>query len=270
MEKIKHERSHVLKVVTVIYLAWFSIGYILIIFDWLPPFLEWANAAYLFIAGTLAAIWLSLRIGIRGAILLFLGTSFISFMAEWFGVKTGWWFGDYEYGTAFAPYLFGVPLAIPFAWVTVLTMSAAFTPFWRKSRFGFAALAALLAVAFDFMLDPVSVAQSYWIWTNPGTFSLYDVPWTNFVSWWVTSFIIFLSLSHWWLKSIEQIEKHLFWSSPPFLLTATLLLLFATLAFQLELSLAVLFSLPIWLSAIIIRYRQGRQKRDRGEQETLV
>jgi putative membrane protein len=270
MEKAKHERNHVLKIATIAYLVWFSIGYILIIFDWLPPFLEWANAAYLFIAGTLAAIWLSARVGVRAAMFLFSGTSIISFFAEWFGVKTGWWFGEYEYGSAFAPYLFGVPLAIPFAWVTVLTMSAAFTPFWRKSRVGFAAIAAFLAVSFDFMLDPVSVAQKYWIWNNPGAFSLYDVPWTNFLSWWVTAFIIYLSLGHWWLKSVDRIDKLLFWTSPPWLLTVTLLLLFATLAIQLELYLAALFSLPIWISAVIIRYLQGRQLRDRGEQETLV
>jgi putative membrane protein len=260
MEKIASQRSRYLIPFSKLYAIWFAIGYVLVVTDTLPSYLEWANAAYLMIAGGLSFLWLVSNIGLRGAVILALGTAVVSFGAEWFGVKTGLWFGQYEYGDSFAPFLFGVPLAIPFAWLAVLTMSAAFSSFARLSRTGFAALAALLAVAFDALLDPVSAAKLYWTWEPSDHLSLYQVPWTNFVSWWGTAFVIFMFFYPLWRRATDRIGTRFTWTNVPLLLALTLFLLFITLSVILQVTYALLWSVPVWILAIALHLTLGRRQ----------
>ncbi|MCY1691337.1 hypothetical protein OVA29_12105 [Exiguobacterium sp. SL14] len=41
-----------------LFVIWFSIGLVLVGFSLLPPWLEWANAVFLFLSGTYAAFYL--------------------------------------------------------------------------------------------------------------------------------------------------------------------------------------------------------------------
>ncbi|MCI3922526.1 carotenoid biosynthesis protein [Paenibacillus sp. TRM 82003] len=243
---------------TALYLLWFAIGYLLVAFDALPPSLRWANAAYLVLAGLLAFQWLFRRLGARRAAVAAAGTGVISFAAEWFGVKTGLWFGDYVYGDAFAPLLFGVPLGIPFAWLAVLTAANAFQPFRGGSILLRAAGGATLAVAFDAALDPVAAASGYWTWLQSGTLSFYGVPASNFAGWWLTSFVILVVLGPLWRRADTPARTEE--ADAPMLLAVTLLLLFCTLALFHRMPMAAAVALLAWAPAIAAKLKRVRRK----------
>jgi putative membrane protein len=270
MEKNRNWRSRRVEFISKLYIIWFSIGFVLVVTDTLPTFLEWANAAYLIIAGILALVWLTEKIGGKSAFKIAFITMSISFLAEWIGVKTGIWFGQYVYGDAFQPFVFGVPLAIPFAWLVVLTISAAFTPILRNSRLGFSAVAATLAMSFDFLLDPVAVAKQYWIWENISSISLYNVPWTNFASWWVTAFVIYFCSTPLWQKATTQTDFHFTWHNVPLVLVLTLFSLFIALSFIQDVPLALLWSLPLWIFSIVFMLIQERYLNDRSKKDRMV
>ena len=48
---------------------------------------------------------------------------------------------------------------------------------------------ALLAVLFDWVIEPVAIRLGYWQWTDG------EVPWSNYYSWWGVSALI-LTLFH--------------------------------------------------------------------------
>lgn len=54
--------------------------------------------------------------------------------------------------------------------------------------------AASFALLLDLMIEPLAVhINGYWVWNNSGT-GYYGVPGSNFVAWWVTSFVLALIL----------------------------------------------------------------------------
>jgi len=63
-----------------------------------------------------------------------------------------------------------------------------------------ALLSALVLVSFDLLLDPYAVFQGAWKWSKPGKF--FEIPWRNFLGWFVVGFIISLIFIN--LKPIEM------------------------------------------------------------------
>jgi len=113
----------------------------------------------------------------------------ITWLVEWAGVESGKIFGAYQYGTVLQPQIAGVPVAIGFAWLTLLISATALerrlprTPaadqyFLRALRI------AGLMVLFDFFMEPVAVKLDYWQWEG-GT-----IPIQNFIAWFVISFLL--------------------------------------------------------------------------------
>jgi len=107
-----------------------------------------------------------------------------AFGIETFGAITGFPFGDYRYTDRFGPMLGVVPLTIPLAWHVVVTNALfvvrAVAP--HASRLAEAALAGLLCMLYDFILEPfATTVKGYWIWTE-GT-----IPPINYVAWFVLS-----------------------------------------------------------------------------------
>ncbi len=244
-----------------IYMGWFLCGYVLIVTSTLPSWLSWANGVYLILAGITALFWLYRQVGLRQMGSYFLLCGGISLFSEWFGVHTGLWFGTYAYTEQFAPFLFGVPVAIPFAWCMIILLSRWIVP---NQRFSGIAVAALCAVAIDVLLDPVAVVQAYWLWETAGVLSFYEVPWTNFASWWITSFVILLLTNrylptHLFMDNQEyplsysvgsNVRRVTWWSllqtiwhQPLLLILVTLEMLFITIAIQHALWFAVLINL---------------------------
>ncbi len=240
-----------------IYFIWFCAGYVLIVTDLLPSWLQWANSVYLILSGLTALFWVRERIGSRRTVYFFVLCGGLSWLAEWIGVHTGMWFGTYIYTDSFAPYVFDVPLAIPFAWCMIIIISRWVIP---SNRFIGLVLSATCAVAIDFLLDPVAVVQSYWGWEYAGTWALYGVPWTNFASWWVTAFVILWITNRLFPQQILHNELSLSlrsWKAlkqqPVWLLLVTLELLFITIALQHQLWLAILINLAMICGLFVAR-----------------
>ena len=172
------------------FLIWYSIGVILVGFDWVPSWLEWANSVFIITAGILGWIYFIRLFGtLHGtliSLLIFVG----SFAIEYVGSTYSLLFGSYYYTDYFAPNLLGVPVAIGFAWVMVIATSHAIVhAFPLKTSWLKAIAGGFLAVLFDLVLDPVSYrVKSYWIWEDSGFY--YDIPITNFTGWFITAFVL--------------------------------------------------------------------------------
>jgi putative membrane protein len=126
----------------------------------------------------------------------FVGISFLGGMiSEIIGVQTGLLFGEYTYGSIMGLQVAGVPLIIGLNWFVVLYGSIAtvsyfmhyFTqepslsedgsscsPINQKLIIG----AALLAVFFDWVMEPVAVILGFWTWSGEG-----QIPILNYMSW---------------------------------------------------------------------------------------
>lgn len=116
---------------------------------------------------------------------------FITFWIEWAGVKTGIIFGSYDYGVILQPQIFGIPIAIGFAWLGMLLASSAVARFffpvqYRHSDFRAALLIGIVMVLFDAAMEPVATKLSYWSWEGG------RIPWQNYLSWFLISFAISL------------------------------------------------------------------------------
>jgi putative membrane protein len=108
------------------------------------------------------------------------------------GTRTGWPFGEYEYGDALRPTVAGVPLAVGLAWwamaVPARDVAARLVaPGWRR-----VALGAVALTAWDVLLDPQMVDEGFWTWDGGGPWR--DVPLSNYVGWFVVSVVVMVVL----------------------------------------------------------------------------
>ncbi|QKS71012.1 carotenoid biosynthesis protein [Paenalkalicoccus suaedae] len=176
------------------FLVWYGVGVILLSFDLVPPWLEWANVVFLITAGLLAMVYLirsQLKIvGVFLVILIFA----LSMAIESFGVHTGLFFGDYSYQADFGPKVIGVPITIGFAWVMVIATSHVLAApiihmVGRFKRLIYTIYGALIATSLDLIIDPVAYdVKQYWVWNEGGLY--YDIPFSNFYGWFILSFVL--------------------------------------------------------------------------------
>jgi putative membrane protein len=121
-------------------------------------------------------------------------------LAEITGVHTGLLFGDYTYGRTMGFGLFGVPVVIGLNWfVVVFSAACSATMLTEKlarliskstvrkplSRMSFFSVfvAAMIAVSFDWIMEPAAVRLGFWTWAGDG-----EVPMLNYLTWFVLSF----------------------------------------------------------------------------------
>lgn len=184
-----------------VFVVWYFFGFFLVGFDLLPPWLEWANPVFLWLAGIVGAtiIYQSVRNGSLIVPFIFFG----SIAVETLGVKTGFPFSEYIYAEAFGPTIFGVPVTIGAAWLAVIGASFAVArlfPFKNRTLW----LVPLFAVWLDMAIDPVAAnVKGYWQWAHDGLY--YDIPTQNFVGWFALS-LIFSSV----LQKYERTTDPLF------------------------------------------------------------
>ena len=116
----------------------------------------------------------------------------LTIVIEGIGVKSGKIFGSYGYGSYLSPYIWGVPLAIGFAWLTMLLSSIPLAE-WILTRTNSAniiftaILSALFMSIFDFFMEPAAVKLGYWSWLEG------EIPWRNYLAWFVISFFLVIS-----------------------------------------------------------------------------
>jgi bisanhydrobacterioruberin hydratase len=167
---------------------------LLMSFDWMPFGMEWMSSLLLVLLGMSCVGWLWANYGTRGlavAVLLFV----LGVGLEYIGVLTGFPFGSYKYASVLVPELpGGVPFAMGFAWLLIV-ISGSFAASrlilpGAQSVVRVAALSllgALFAVGLDLLLEPVAYhVKGYWQWLA-GSGGYYDIPWSNFVAWFVAA-----------------------------------------------------------------------------------
>lgn len=182
-----------------IYLFIYPGALVLVALDQVPVWGTWIGGALLILLGLLTGLWLVANYGWRGGLgagLIFI----ISWFVEHLGATTGFPFGTYSYTDVLQPKLGVVPLAIPFAWILVVTSAVGVTErLLEKGRRAVAArgrvsltkvlTAASFALLLDVTIEPFAVhINNYWVWQYAGGY--YGIPMSNFVAWWVTSLLL--------------------------------------------------------------------------------
>lgn len=167
-----------------VFLVWYTIGVILQVFFTVPDALAFSKPLFLifYSVSLIELIWVFEQ---KGKALL-VGSAIVgvvTFFIEVLSVETGFPFGEYDYTSVLGPLVLGVPFTIALAWVGVLLNSlliASQTSKWRR-----AIETGIWVVIIDLILDPVAIFESFWTWYNPGTVHYFNIPITNFVSWFV-------------------------------------------------------------------------------------
>lgn len=180
-----------------VYLFIYPVSLLLLALDRVPASGTWMGGAMLILLGVITALWLIENYGRRG-LLTVLIILVVSWVVEHLGATTGFPFGSYAYTTVLQPQIIGiVPLAIPFAWVLViassmgatnLVVNSEGTPFAPLDGLSRVLTTASFALLLDITIEPFAVhINHYWLWDYRGGY--YDIPASNFISWWVLSFI---------------------------------------------------------------------------------
>ncbi len=120
---------------------------------------------------------------------------------------TGLPFGPLRFGDTFGFRLLGgVPWPYPFLWIAVVIIGRGVArlilrPYRKATYYGFwvIGLATLLAVTFDFCLEPfASGAGGWWRWdTSRFTGTWHGAPWVNFLGWLVTHGLLLAFVTPW-------------------------------------------------------------------------
>lgn len=139
------------------------------------------------------------------AFLLFFLSCFVTgIVVEIVGTATGYLFGNYAYGKVLGPGFKNVPYIIGINWfiiiyccgVAVHTLLSKFSeklseemeqPVKKIKALSIVIDGATLAVAFDWLLEPVAVKLGYWSWLGDG-----EIPTFNYISWFVVSMLLLL------------------------------------------------------------------------------
>lgn len=121
------------------------------------------------------------------------GCFLVGMAAEVVGVRTGWLFGHYSYGRTMSWQIFQVPWLLGVNWFLVvfcagMTMHGLLRISYKGGKIpGLVRIlavllgGALLAVFYDWLLEPVAIALDYWHWISA------RVPIYNYLSWFMVS-----------------------------------------------------------------------------------
>lgn len=113
------------------------------------------------------------------------------------GVRYGLPFGHYAYTGALQPTIYGVPLVMAFAWMTLVAYLKQSLGHLNVGAWGGALLAAVWMTTIDLLIDPLAANQlGYWRWVEAGRY--YGIPASNFVGWFVCSLSVFALFRQRW------------------------------------------------------------------------
>jgi putative membrane protein len=168
------------------------------------PYREWfiAHTPLNLLLMFLLLIWN--QEGKEAGFIIFLLISFMVGMGtEMIGVNTGKLFGCYRYGTVMGPKLNGVPWLIGVNWFVVtyssgIIMHKLLERLREKyaaagehlstslAKWSFIVDGALLAVLFDWVMEPVAMKLGFWHWEGE------QIPFFNYLTWFVISIFLML------------------------------------------------------------------------------
>lgn len=245
------------------FILWYSCGVLLVGFNLLPSWLEWANAVFLIAAGVLGGFYFYREYKIFGLLFSFF-VFFSTILVEYLGVQYGLFFGHYFYNPDFGLYIADIPLTIGTAWLMVIATTHALVkpmalvvkqPFFQWIIY--AIVGALAAVIMDLILDPVAAnVKQYWVWHGDGLY--YGIPFSNFVGW----FFIALTLHALLWIGVRYLKRtksyHPYWHSRMVLLYILMIAMFSIIALINNIFFAPLLTIVL-MSALVWVYKRTRR-----------
>ncbi len=131
-------------------------------------------------------------------------TFFISFFIEVVGVRTGIIFGNYSYGATLGLKVFNVPIIIGANWMMLTYCVGVICNKINASVLLKSMLGSSILVMFDYVLEPVAIKYNYWNWNSA------DVPFQNYVGWFVVSFLFLLFFNNLNFTKNNKLAQSLF------------------------------------------------------------
>ncbi len=182
---------------------WFQACVILIFYvvgiisHFFPVTLAWMKVLtpyFLFIVGILVMLPY-FRVG-KGIFVIWFGVTYLlTFGLEVLGVYTGKIFGAYSYGSGLGSHILGVPPIIGFNWVVIIFGLSIVIHHTISQRLLAALLTGVLAVVFDWIMEPVAIRLDYWAWSGG------VIPVQNYIAWFIIAVLFSYSL---YLVKIKQ------------------------------------------------------------------
>lgn len=144
----------------------------------------WLASLFLLLAGLI--VLLGTRT--RRETLTLAGVALMGFAVEAVGARSGFPFGEYAYTGVLQPQLLGVPVVMGFAWMALVAFASDLAGRLRLAPWPAAVFGAFWTTATDLVIDPLAANHfGYWTWAHEGNY--YDIPFTNFVGWFVTGLL---------------------------------------------------------------------------------
>jgi uncharacterized membrane protein len=177
----------------------------------------WCVAEYALLglpAGRISWIWpwcgiaaslLVLAVGGKRIIQPFALLALAGFGVELSGIYLGL-FGRYSYTGMLGPAAIGVPLAMGLAWALLLCYVSQMLSPLPLNRYGLAAVGALWMTGIDLVVDPLAAGPLHlWVWHGGGQY--FGVPLSNFLGWYIFSFLLLAALGRfsWTSRGIKLI-----------------------------------------------------------------
>ncbi|MDQ1592187.1 MAG: hypothetical protein QOG71_2814 [Pyrinomonadaceae bacterium] len=188
---------------------------------------SWLASAFLAVAGAIVLC----ATASRGEFMCLCAVAAFGLLVELCGVSYGVPFGRYAYTGVLRPTLFGVPVVMAFAWLTLVAYVQQAMPRLSLPTWAGALVAAAWMTSIDLVIDPPAANQlGYWRWVERGNY--YGIPLTNFAGWFVASLSIFAVLQR------RQMWRANLWHR----LTAASIILFFTL---------IALSFRLWAAALV-------------------
>ncbi|MFP4362693.1 MAG: carotenoid biosynthesis protein [Spirochaetia bacterium] len=163
----------------------FFVGFLGHLLPWTQELMAMLTPWVIGTAGILCAVFAVKASGYPLVIWMIIA-SVVTYFLEVLGVKTGLVFGAYCYGPVLGVGALGVPYVIGFNWVLVILGASQLVEGVVKNPIAGAVGAAVIAVVFDFILEPVAIHLNYWTWSSG------HIPLQNYAAWFVIGFAVAL------------------------------------------------------------------------------
>lgn len=105
------------------------------------------------------------------------------FLIEVIGVRTGYPFGEYFYGSNLGPQVFDVPIIIALNWTMLIYSAKALFDQLHLPKYLSAFAAGISLVIVDFLIEQIAFDFNYWYWVDV------QVPLSNYLAWFLIAFL---------------------------------------------------------------------------------
>ena len=137
-------------------------------------------------------------------ILLTLLVAILGYGSEVAGVKTGFLFGDYSYGSILGPKVAEVPVIMGLNWVLMVYGGLAVASRTGSGIIPVCLLSAVLVTTSDIIIEQFALMTGMWTWEGG------DPPLRNYMGWFLVSFILSLSNYRFVQPGTRKVAIHIY------------------------------------------------------------